>query len=1126
MSDIILTISILCSGRQDTERCLSSLTPILENVPSELIIVDTGCDEKTRAIVDKYATKVIEFEWCDDFAAARNVGVDVACGQWFMFVDDDEWFEEKPTELINFFMSGEYKDYDGAMYSLRSFFDPDMTRFEDEKIGRLFSLNMGTRFYGLVHEYFRPFAKKNKLLNVLAYHSGYINYTLESKLAHSKRNIPLLQKMMQIEPETFRWPYQMSAEFHCLKNFECMKEHCLKYAEKYENSNDFEAMHRRSSFYAGAIIACNEMGDYEQAVEIFEKYKNDSFLSYASVAGLNKLVAEDYYELGQFDDAYTALENYFSAIKGFVDDKDYAPNDACIFLNNVDSTENENEARACMIKSALRCGYYEEAKTVFQETDFSKTINYNVNAKFIFDLIDIFAETDYKTEYSDIARLVYDNAILHDEFVDRLGKKMSIYFEENRTRVKDVLANSGIQMDDMKDPILTISLLCSGREKTTERCLQSLQWIRQELPSEIVIVDTGCDESVRSILKKYSDRIYNFTWCNDFAAARNVGIDNAKGQWFMFIDDDEWFFERPSDLIEFFKSGEYKSFDKASYRIRNYTDEALSRYVDTSVLRLFSINNGERFHGIVHEYVKNSGNRCRYLEDMVGHTGYINVTEEDERRHSARNTPLLLEMIKREPDVFRWPYHLMYEYYNVGEYSKLKELCEQCIEKFSNPKNDDLSELFIRMPSIYAGMIIASIKKRDMITAVADYKRFIKEKKLTATGRAGLCMYGATACFEAGNFKDAYDACKGYIDIADDMRNKREKAILEKTFFMDNVFEDENYYGVKYVMAKVCLYIGETSKAYDVISDIKTTGIIDKGICGKFAYDFVDYVCSVDENMLKGATDVECLVNIIRKLLGDETTRYYFKKKVQSLFENKKNDGLLIKLLIMSDCDDSIVDYARVKAISIECNSESMAKERCLKEDIENSFIRLSKNVDWLTIPLDMWELLNKDGIDVKRIVCSNSLKNIIKAMDYMTVNMKKEDIENRISFIADAFGESTDKRLDYMIFKANEAIMIQTQKNEWRDFEELNELLYAWSNGCTAFYAPYYTSDAYQGDMDLLPDNLKLAYSIRPIFEIGIEHYKEVLMLLKELVGIYEPMSDAISAYSSLYGKFVVDNI
>ena len=119
--NIQLSISLLASNRAASlERCLDSLRPLLMQVPSELIIVFTGTDEKVKEIASRYTDKVLPFTWCDNFSAARNVGLWAAKGEWFMYIDDDEWFEDV-TEIRDFFLSGEYRGFGSACYIQKNY---------------------------------------------------------------------------------------------------------------------------------------------------------------------------------------------------------------------------------------------------------------------------------------------------------------------------------------------------------------------------------------------------------------------------------------------------------------------------------------------------------------------------------------------------------------------------------------------------------------------------------------------------------------------------------------------------------------------------------------------------------------------------------------------------------------------------------------------------------------------------------------------------------------------------------------------------------------------------------------------------------------------------------------------
>ena len=115
---------------------------------------------------------------------------------------------------------------------------------------------------------------------------------------------------------------------------------------------------------------------------------------------------------------------------------------------------------------------------------------------------------------------------------------------------------------------LSIAILVSDREAGLTRCLDSLRQLLCELPCELIVVFTGKNKKILETVHQYTDHVIPFEWCDDFSAARNVGLNASKGEWFMFLDDDEWF-ENTDSICRFFQSGEYRKYNAASYIVRN-----------------------------------------------------------------------------------------------------------------------------------------------------------------------------------------------------------------------------------------------------------------------------------------------------------------------------------------------------------------------------------------------------------------------------------------------------------------------------------------------------------------------------------------------------------------------------
>ena len=81
--------------------CLNSLSPVAD----EMIVVDTGSTDKTKEIAEAFGAHVFDFEWVNDFAAARNHSLSKAQGDWILVMDADEVLSfqdyEKLRKLIS-----------------------------------------------------------------------------------------------------------------------------------------------------------------------------------------------------------------------------------------------------------------------------------------------------------------------------------------------------------------------------------------------------------------------------------------------------------------------------------------------------------------------------------------------------------------------------------------------------------------------------------------------------------------------------------------------------------------------------------------------------------------------------------------------------------------------------------------------------------------------------------------------------------------------------------------------------------------------------------------------------------------------------------------------------------------
>jgi glycosyltransferase involved in cell wall biosynthesis len=189
---------------------------------------------------------------------------------------------------------------------------------------------------------------------------------------------------------------------------------------------------------------------------------------------------------------------------------------------------------------------------------------------------------------------------------------------------------------------VSVCMIVKDGQGTLYRCLESVK----PIADEIIVCDTGSRDRSMEIAGEYTDQVFSLPWEDDFAAARNRSIAQARGDWILWLDADEYLVGT-QHLGKYLRDNMYNG-----YVIRQHHHAVDAEFKPDVPVRLFRNHRGVKFYGCVHEHPEtelNAGVRPSViLSDVhIVHDGY--VTEEIRRRRFLRNLPLLMKDRRRHP---------------------------------------------------------------------------------------------------------------------------------------------------------------------------------------------------------------------------------------------------------------------------------------------------------------------------------------------------------------------------------------------------------------------------------------------------------------------------------------------
>lgn len=269
---------------------------------------------------------------------------------------------------------------------------------------------------------------------------------------------------------------------------------------------------------------------------------------------------------------------------------------------------------------------------------------------------------------------------------------------------------------------LSICMMVKNEEKYLDKCLKSLQPLRDAVSSELIIVDTGSTDNTIEIAKRYTDKVYFHPWNNNFSEMRNITINYAKGQWIFIIDGDEILYDSKY-IIDFLSNKEEKKYNSAIINVKNITDEEkISDCSEMSSLRLFRRDKEFRYEGVVHNTPV-----FKYpiseLKSYLLHYGYLATDKELMKRKFKRTANLLKQELEKDPvNIYYW-YQLSVSYAMHDEYDKAIEPIEKAYELLNKDKESLQGYMYV-----YTQLALVYLMNKQYVKCEKICKEAIKIK--------------------------------------------------------------------------------------------------------------------------------------------------------------------------------------------------------------------------------------------------------------------------------------------------------------------------------------------------------------------------------------------------------------
>lgn len=173
---------IVRNEEEHLQECLNSVCDIVD----EIIIVDTGSTDQTKEIASSFTSKIYDFPWMDDFAAARNYSFEQATKDFIMWLDADDYLSSVDRNKLIKLKDALTPEKTVVMMDYYLSFDAAGEPLILSRRHRLVRRDKGYKWKGIVHEYIDVSGAS------IYYSDAAVSHRREG--AHTERNLRIIEK--------------------------------------------------------------------------------------------------------------------------------------------------------------------------------------------------------------------------------------------------------------------------------------------------------------------------------------------------------------------------------------------------------------------------------------------------------------------------------------------------------------------------------------------------------------------------------------------------------------------------------------------------------------------------------------------------------------------------------------------------------------------------------------------------------------------------------------------------------------------------------------------------------------------------------------------------------------------